>query len=41
MFIWRAILACIKWNALQMYAFVLKWQKKKRKLFGFPLLIEP
>jgi hypothetical protein len=38
---WRAILACIKWNALQMYAFVLKWQKKKRKLFGFPLLIEP
>ena len=34
--IWRAILACIKCNALQMYVFVLEWQKKKRKLFyGF------
>lgn len=31
--IWRAILACIKCNALQMYVFVLRWQKKKRKLF--------
>lgn len=34
--IWRAILACIKCNALQMYVFVLEWQKKKRKLFMVP-----
>jgi len=31
---WRAIVACFKWKSLQMYVFVLNWQKKKRKLFG-------
>jgi hypothetical protein len=37
--IWRAIVAYTKWRSLQMYVFVLKWQKKKRKLFyGFRFL---
>ena len=31
--IWRAILACIKCNALQMYVFVLEWQKKSGNFF--------
>ncbi len=34
MFIGEPSRACIKWNAPQMYVFVLKWQKKKRKLFS-------
>lgn len=41
MFIGEPSRACIKWNALQMYVFVLRWQKKKRKLLRFPLFIEP
>ena len=37
--IWRAIVAYTKWRSLQMYVFVLRWQKKKRKLFyGFRFL---
>lgn len=38
--IWRAILALSKCRALQICGFILEWQKKKRKLFGFPLKIK-
>lgn len=33
MFIGEPSRACFKCSALQMYVFVLNWQKKKRKLF--------
>ena len=34
MFIGEPSRACFKCSALQMYVFVSKWQKKKRKLFS-------